>query len=175
MKDFLKKYHQKKIIWNMWIIALSLVMAIWINIFLIDWTDMWLNLKASVLNSQINSNEVKADLFLERNWENISLKNSKSISNLESISMSLTYNPENVSIISINSNIWEIINLWEKNSWIETIIISSNDKKLEEWSELISIKVQKNDDKSEQLNLINANFVDSNQDTYNLSTSWVTF
>ena len=52
MKDFIKKYHNKKIIWNLWIVVASLVMAIGINFFVIDWSELWNNLKASVINSQ---------------------------------------------------------------------------------------------------------------------------
>jgi hypothetical protein len=175
MKDFLKKYHNKKNIWNLGIIVASLIMAIWINIFLVDWTEMWTNLKASVLWSTIVNNEIKADIYLERNNSEIVLKNSKNISNTESISFSLTYNPTNVTILEIKSDIWEVIKLWESNSWIETIIISNISNNIDTNTILANIITEKQEDKSEQLNLINANFRDLDEEGFELSTSWITF
>lgn len=175
MKDFLKKYHTKKNIWNLGIVVASLIMAIWINIFLVDWTEMWTNLKASVLWSTIVNNEIKADIYLERNENEVILKNSKNISNTESISFSLTYNPTNVTILEIKSDIWEVMKLWESNTWIETIIISNIWKNIDSNSILASITTEKQEEKSEQLNLINANFRDLDEEGFELSTSWITF
>ena len=56
MKDIIKKYHKHKLFTNLNIVLVSLVMAIWINYFLVDWTQIWQNLKASVLNTQVNEN-----------------------------------------------------------------------------------------------------------------------
>ena len=56
MKDIIKKYHKHKLFTNLNIVLVSLVMAIWINFFLVDWTQIWQNLKASVLNTQVNEN-----------------------------------------------------------------------------------------------------------------------
>ena len=100
MKDFLKKYHNKKTIPNIGIVLTSLVLAFWINFLLIDWTEIWNNLKTSVLD--IETTEAKSDLYIE-NWVNtLIIKNSKDMQQLKNISLWLTYNPSEVEIISIS-------------------------------------------------------------------------
>ena len=120
MKDFLQKYHNKKTISNIGIVLTSLVLAFWINFLLIDWTEIWNNLKTSVLD--IETIETKSDLYIE-NWVNtLIIKNSKDMQQLKNISLWLTYNPSEVEIISIKSKLWEVISLWEKNTWFDTVL-----------------------------------------------------
>ncbi len=173
MKDFLKKYHNKKVIWNIWIAVTSLVLAFWINLFLIDSTYMWKELKTSVLDTKIA--EVKADLFLEKSENKIIVKNSKDILNTKNISLSITYNPEDLEIVNINSKLWEVSVLWEKNSWFETILLSMEANDIKSSDNLIEIETSVKQVKSTQLNMINANFKDANWEQYDLSTSWLTF
>ena len=173
MKDFLKKYHNKKVIWNIWIAVTSLVLAFWINLFLIDSTYMWKELKTSVLDTKIA--EVKADLFLEKSENKIIVKNSKDILNTKNISLSITYNPEDLEIVNINSKLWEVSVLWEKNSWFEIILLSMEANDIKSSDNLIEIETSVKQVKSTQLNMINANFKDANWEQYDLSTSWLTF
>lgn len=173
MKDFLKKYHNKKVIWNIWIAVTSLVLAFWINLFLIDSTSMWKSLKTSVLDTKVS--EVKSDLFLEKNENKIIVKNSKDILNTKNISLSITYNPEDLEIVNINSKLWEVSLLWEKNSWFETILLSMEANDIKSNDNLVEIETSVKEAKSTQLNMINANFKDANWDQYDLSTSWLTF
>ena len=148
MKDFLQKYHNKKTISNIGIVLTSLVLAFWINFLLIDWTEIWNNLKTSVLD--IETIETKSDLYIE-NWVNtLIIKNSKDMQQLKNISLWLTYNPSEV-----------LINIEPKN------IIKTDD--------LFEIETKKLVEKSTQINMINANFKDSSESKYNLSTSWITF
>lgn len=173
MKDFLKKYHNKKVIWNIWIAVTSLILAFWINLFLIDSTSMWKELKTSVLDTKVS--EVKADLFLEKSENKIIVKNSKDILNTKNISLSITYNPEDLEIVNINSKLWEVSVLWEKNSWFETILLNMEANDIKSSDNLIEIETSVKQVKSTQLNMINANFKDANWDQYDLSTSWLTF
>lgn len=173
MKDFLKKYHNKKVIWNIWIAVISIVLAFWINLFLIDSTSMWKELKTSVLDTKVA--EVKADLFLEKSENKIIVKNSKDILNTKNISLSITYNPEDLEIVNINSKLWEVSVLWEKNSWFETILLNMEANDIKSSYDILEIETNVKEAKSTQLNMINANFKDTNWDQYDLSTSWLTF
>lgn len=172
MKDFMKTYKKKKIAWNVWIVLTSLVLAFWINLFALDWTNIWASLKASVIDTKV---ENKADLYLEVNDEKVTVINSKKIEAADSISLSVNYNPENVVIIWFDSNYWEVTNIWSQNEWMNTIIIQTDWKDIEKWSDLLDIVLTKTVITSEQLNLINVNFKDNSGEQYNLSTSWITF
>lgn len=173
MKDFLKKYHNKKIIWNAWIILASLVLAFWINTFIIDWTNIWDSLKSSIIDSKTNT--IKADLYIENIENKILIKNWKDIQNIDTISLSIIYNPNNLDIKNIKSSYWEAITLWEKNTWSDTIIINIWNKNIVKNNTILELITNKKENKSEQLNLINVNFKDINWDKYDLSTSWITF
>lgn len=173
MQDILKKYRKNKLLSNINIIIASLVLAIWVNFILIDWTNVWQNLKASVLNSKVVHN--KSDISIEKiNGEMYILANKK-ISNLESLSFSLIYNPDIIKINNIKSKYWNITNL-TNTPWISSIILTSEKPvNVNTWDKLAIIKITKKDNKSENINIINANFKDSNSKYYSLSTSWITF
>ena len=76
MKDFLAKYKNRKIIWNIYIALASLGMAFIINILFIDWTNFEKNLRTSILDSWVVT-EAKADIFLWIDWEKVILKTQK--------------------------------------------------------------------------------------------------
>lgn len=174
MIDFIKKYQNNKLITNLNIIALSFVFAVGINIFLIDGTDIWKELKASILDAKVSST-VNADLYLQSSWENLYLVAWKNMSDINNLSISFVYNPENVSIKELNSNIWEVVNI-SNNPWISSIIITTNHiKNVANWEKVIEIKTTKKINKTENLNIINANFSDTNWQIYKLTTSGVSF
>jgi len=173
MKDFLKKYQKQNNISNLAIIVTSLVLAIWINIFLIDWTEIWSKLKTSVLDS--SQNEIKADLYIEKVENKILIKNSKDILATKNISFSITYNPSLIEIKEVKSDLWESMLLWEKNTWFETYLINIPWKDISKNTIISEVITSKNKDESTQINMINANFSDNSDEKYNLSTSWITF
>lgn len=173
MKDFVKKYQKNKLITNINIVLASLVLAFWFNFLLVDNTNLWKSLKTSVLNSQVN--EIKSDLYISsENWD-LYIFTNKNINNLESLSLSLNYNSENVSILETNSSVWDIVNL-TNTPWISSIILTNNEVvNLKKWDKIIRLLLDKKEDKTENLNIINANFKDINNETFLLSTSWITF
>lgn len=173
MKDFLKKYHKRRIIWNSLMVLWAFVFALSINFFLIDETDFWKNLKTSVLDAWDMSE--KADLYLENNSKNILLKNNKKINNLTDFSVSFTYNPEIISIEDIKSSYGEINILWEKSEWIITIILNAKWKNIEKNNNILELKIKKLKEESTNLNLLNANFKDSENQEFKFTTSWLTF
>ncbi|MDD2907429.1 MAG: hypothetical protein PHH98_02195 [Candidatus Gracilibacteria bacterium] len=173
MKDFIKKYHNKKLIGNTGIIVTSLVLALGINFFLIDSTSMGKELKTSVLDAGIT--EIKADLYVENNENNIIIKNSKQIVSPKTISLSLTYNPLELELKNINSKLGEITILGEKNSGFETVLLNTQNNDISANENIIEIETNRLAEKSTGLNMINANFKDISGEQYNLSTSGITF
>ncbi len=171
MKDFLKKYHNKNIMWNAWIIVASLVLAFGINEFLVDWTSLWNNLKASVINSSDIEN--RADVYLENSENTISLKNSKSMVWVENIRTTISYNPAEVSFSSIKSEVWEVVELWDWENWLNTIIIVVSWEDIEKNSKLLEIETKK--DTKVWINILNTSFKDKTWEVYNLSTSWIIY
>ena len=94
---------------------------------------------------------------------------------LKNISLWLTYNPSEVEIISIKSKLWEVVSLWEKNTWFDTVLVNIEPKNIIKTDDLFEIEAKKLIEKSTQINMINANFTDNTDEKYNLSTSWITF
>ncbi len=164
---------KNKLLSNLNIILASLVLAIWVNIFLIDWTNVGQNLRTSVLNSQ--TQEKLSDLSIQNDdWELYIVLN-KEIKSLNTLSLSLTYDNENISIWEVSSNIWDVINL-TNTPWISSIILTSEAlADVKKWDRLIKVQINKIIKKSENLNIINANFSDINDEQYLLSTSGITF
>lgn len=173
MNDILKKYKQSKIISNTWIVVTSLIIALWINFFVIDWTQLWSSLKTSILN--VNSNENKSDIYLENIDNRINLKANKEMKNIKNISLSIVYNPENVSIKNLVNNENQIVNIWNEN-WINSIILNfETSKNINAWENILQFETEKKIPSSENLNILNANFTDETWEMYMLSTSWITF
>jgi hypothetical protein len=99
-------------------------------------------------------------------WENID--------KVKSLSFSFTYNPEEVEIQDIFPNI-DTTRI-ENEKGITTFIINYKEiKKIKKWEELINFYISKKVWKTANLNLINANFTDSTDIKYDLTTSWIIF
>lgn len=179
MEDIIQKYKKEKKIKNISIIITSLALALGLNIALSS-TDSWKYLKASVINSTVWV-EKKSDLVLEsvkNSWNLVvNLKSTKEISKVKSISFSIVYNKDNVKIndkktFIDNSNLINIIN----NDWFNTVVINfKNPINIKSWEKIIDILLEKNKISKENLNLVNANIIDSDNNSFMLSTSGVEF
>lgn len=173
MTDILKKYKKHKLLSNINIVIASLVLAIWINFFLVDWTDIGKNLKTSVLDSETNI-EYKSDIYLEKTNNTISIYTSKKLEATENISFSIVYNPGNIEIQEVNSNFTKT----ELNNTpgISSIILDTGwSIDIEKNTKIANIYFNKKEEKTENVNIINANFKDKSWEIYLLSTSWITF
>ncbi|MDP2090033.1 MAG: hypothetical protein Q8K30_00420 [Candidatus Gracilibacteria bacterium] len=173
MKDFIKKYQNHKLMTNINIILASLILAIFLNFFVIDSTNIGQSLKTSILNSKVG--EEKADLYLQKIDNELFLVANKNMNNLDVLSLSLIYNPDNVSISEIRSELGEIANLGNEEG-IKTIILSTDKaKNITRGERILKIVTSKKEEKSENINIVNANFTDSNKGQFLLSTSGITF
>lgn len=172
MKDFIKDYRKRKMIWNFYIILSAFIMAFTLNFFVLDWTNLENNLKTSILDSSSNS-EIKADIFTEIKENKIILKNSKEMKNVKSISFSIAYDNSKIEILEWKSNLEKPEILGEKWSWIETFIINFNEKNIFKNEILAEINFKKLEETNSRINLLNANFTDSEENIFELTTSWV--
>ena len=178
MIDFLKKYQNKKFVKNTYFIVWAFVVAFALNLLIFESMNFWQNLKTSVLDSQNTleqqTEDKKSDIYIEeQNWK-LFLKNSKEISDLQSISFSLVYDNSSIENLEVNSTIWETQIIWEKWSGIETVIINANVENIEKNSILAEIKIQKKENIAfTAINLTNANFIDKQENIFNLTTSGI--
>jgi len=156
MQDILKKYKQHKLLWNIGIIVTSLIMAIWINFFVIDSTSIGQNLKTSVLNANNNVN----------------------LADVKRLSFNVSYNPETLTIEKINplnKKNAQILNI-SNDPWINSItIIYNNIINLKKSETIILLKTKKLKDQIENINIFDANFDDNKSQTSLLTTSWISF
>lgn len=174
MPDFLKEYKREKWLSIFWIIWVSLVLALWINFFVLDTTDIGKNLKASILD--VNNVWSKADFFLETNWNTIKLKASKTMQKPTNVSVSIAYNPEKLEVSDITTDLWDLIKLGVDDSGYQTFMINMDwTKDIVADSNVITITPIKKDNISTQINLVDANFIDNTWETYKLTTSGITF
>lgn len=178
-QDIIKKYKSNKMISNLWLIAMSLALAISIN-FIISDTKLWNSLKTNLQESKTTKNNL-SDLYmeLEKNWSNriIHIKTSKDIKELKNIGISFFYNSSTINIKDIVPDIenMELLKLVDTNGSKTLSISSSSPKNIKAWDSITTIFLDKHTDKLENLNLLNTNFTDFNNNTYYLSTSWVEF
>ncbi len=178
-RDIIKKYKSKKLISNLWIIAMSLALAISIN-FVISDTKLGNSLKTNLQESNKIAN-TSSDLYMEveKNWTNriVHIKTSKDIKSAKNIWISFFYNSSTVNIKDIVPDIenMDLLKLVDTN-WSKTLSLSSSaEKNIKAWDSIATIFLEKNTDKLENLNLINTNFTDSKNNSYYLTTAWIDF
>ncbi len=172
--DILNKYSKHKKLSNLSIIAISLVVAFWINFFVLNNTDISKNLKTNILESEVKND--LGNIYLENNENNLILKSNKEITNIDNISFSIAYNPENIEILEIIPKLnWEILDI-SNTPWLSTIILEYTESNTIKASEkILTIKTNKIIDKTENVNIISANFTDKDNNTFELTTSWITY
>lgn len=172
--DIIKKYKTHKKISNLSIIWISLVLALGINFLVINNTGITSNLKTSILENKAKND--LWDIYMESQWNSIIVKSSKQINNVTNITLSISYNPENISIKKIFPKYnWEISNI-SNVEWLSTIILDySESNNIKDNEKIITINAEKKIKQTENINIVNANFTDKDNNTYELTTSWVTF
>lgn len=173
MSNTIKNKKKRSIFSNTNIVLSSLVLALWVNFFLLDSTNIWQSIKTSVINSNIN--EVKSDLsIINNNWE-LEIIINKNINAIDNLSFSLIYNPEIISIKDAISDLWTIITL-SNTPWVSSIIFTPESIiNINKWDTIVKLQIEKSENISENLNILNANFKDVNWEQFLLSTSWITF
>nr|MDD3719776.1 hypothetical protein [Candidatus Gracilibacteria bacterium] len=173
MTDIFSKYKKHNLIKNTGLIAMSLVLAFGLN-FMVQDTSLGQKIQVSVINSGENSKV--GDLYLQKNNTNINLLSSKDMNQVKSLSLSITYNPANVLIENISSQIGgNLINQANEDGLNTLVINFLNPQDIKKGENILSILTSKKEEKLENLNIINANFTDLNNQVYLLSSSGVEF
>lgn len=172
--NVVKNYNRKKKMNTLSIVIISLVVAFGINFFIINNTDLSKNLKTNLLENSVKND--LGDIYIESIWNDLILKTNNSIADIENLSFSITYNPENIKISNIIPKLnWEILNV-SNTPWLSTIILEYSEvNNIKPWDKILTIKTIKSELKTENINIVNANFTDSENNTFELTTSWITF
>jgi len=174
MKDIIGKYKKHNLINNIWIVAASLVIAIGINFFVLD-GQVWDYVKTSVLEAGENSN--LANIYLKNTEESIKVFSNKDMSWVNELSLSIVYNPENVTLWKIYSTTLpsKITNIANEQGLSTLLVQLDSDTDISSGEEILQIEVTKTEQQTENLNIINANFSDNTWEKYLLSTSGIIF
>jgi hypothetical protein len=171
MMDFLKKYKKKQTIWTLGVVAMSLVLAVWINIFVLSGSGLEQNLQASVLNYK--GNTIKSDVYLDKQDNKLGLYSNTAIKQVKSLSVSLVYNAESLEISNFKSNLGTITPL-SHTAGISTILVTfPKALDISNTSQILTADITKNNNQLEQVNMIQANFTDISWVVYDISTSWI--
>lgn len=169
MTDILNKYNKQKRFSNISIVATSLVFAVGINVFLFDDSSLAKNLKTSVIDSEAQTQT--SDLYLEQDAVYFSLFSSKNMTNVKNVTFSVVYNPENINILKTNG-----LQLISRSAGISTYILQfETPKNIIKGEKVALLEINKNKNKAENINIVEANFTDNSNNTYSLSTSGITF
>lgn len=173
MIDIIKKYRKHNLMKNTGLVAVSLVMALWIN-FLVTDSSLWQKLQISVINSW--ENNTIWDIYLEKIDNTMNLVASKDMLKVKSISLSIAYNSTSLIINDIKSNIdWNLIKQ-ENDKWLITLVLDPKSPlDIKKWDSIFTISASKTQEKIENVNIINANFTDISDQVYLLSSSWVEY
>lgn len=175
MKDLFKSYHRKKVLTNLWILSLSAIFAVSINMTLLGW-QTWENLKANVL--EISEQDVSMPNFIAQNdGEKVIFSTSWILQNVSSISFSLAYNPE---ILELQESISPLVGsqiaaIENDEGYINYMINISENITIDEGSQLLTIPYERVWSGTIHMNVVNANFSDSAENVFFLSSEGIMF
>lgn len=171
MIDFLKKYKKKQTIGAFGIVAMSMVLALGMNLFVLDGSNLEQNIKASVLNYKWVA--VQSDIYLDKQDSFLSLYTNTPIQQVQSLSVSLVHNPGALELSGFTSNLGTITIL-SHTPGISTILFTFTQAiDISVGSQLFEAEILKKSSTLEQINMIQANFSDAQSTVFQLSTSWI--
>jgi len=159
---------------NIWIVAASLVIALSINFFMLDgWVGNYVKTSVLEAGESINTSNV----YLKNSEGSIKVVSNKNMKSVEELSLSLVYNPENTTIGEIFSTTLpsQITNISNEDGLNTLLIKLDTTSDIKAGQEILILEVNKAEIRTENLNVINANFTDSSGEKYILSTSWIIF
>lgn len=176
MEDIIQKYHKKKRKNTLAIIFTSLALAIGFN-FYINSTEVGQMVKWNLFETSSSHKEI-SDLSLGIQNNLVSLKSSKNMTWVKSISVTFVYNDENLSIkdtlVGIDGA--EIVDI-SNNAWYNTYLITfPHFTNISHWDDILKLVLEKQDiNLKEYINLSQANFIDQDERLYALSTSGIEY
>ena len=174
-----KQFEKHKLIHRIGFVAAALIVAVWVNTIVLN-GDFWNQLKTNVLESSAPVEE-KADVYLESvEWADssvMSIRAGKKMDAVETLSLWITYNPEQVELLDVFSNIvWLDLARIENTPWSATLIMTFSEvQDIQKWKDIVNFYLSKKENHTQHINIANANFTDETSTNYQLTTSWMTF
>jgi hypothetical protein len=117
------------------------------------------------------------DFSAEASENSIVFKNSQEMQNVTQIAFSLAYNFEILKLIKHSSslNIQDIALIENNDGFSSYIITMKEPVNISSDSEIIKLDYEKTSDETVHLNIVNVNFMDSEENSYLLSTQSIIF
>lgn len=177
MQDFIEKYKKKNLFTHISLLSLSFILALSIHVFLKD-SSFTQNLKWNVLE-QTTFSENTGDLSLQTiSNESQAVMLNKKLQNISRLSFSLSFNPENLTILSVlpSENIPSSVEIISNTPGFVTVLASFKTPiSAENPVELFRIQTEKKDDTISFINLIQANTTSTSNEISDLSSSGIDF
>lgn len=170
MKDIFRGYHRNKILTHVGVFLLSLICALGIQLLFTD-GDISHRLQANIVWGKMIAHtdiEKKEGLRAELRDNFIDIVLYESLSHMESISLSLVYDP---STIEIWDNIVENLLFVSTEAWIATLQYTlSENLSVKSGEVLFSLPLLRKNDSPTVINLYNASYIDHTSTNNTLST-----
>lgn len=177
MKDYLKNYKNHYSSHTLWIIGISLFLALAIN-FSFSGTNYGKNLKSSVIDATEQKKNT-GDMYLQltNNGESIGIKSSLTLSQVTKLAFSLSYNPETLKVIGVYPTDSDVTgkNLANTPGYQTTFLVFPTPRDIKAGETIATIKLQKWDNKTTTVNLFSVNTEDVNKNITEFSSSGIDF
>ncbi len=175
MKDLFNNYHKQKALSHLWILAISWVLAVSINMFVLDGA-RWDSLKANISELQ-NQNVIREDITIIQEENTISIQNNQVMDGVQQLSISFAYNQDLLVFWdSLSSIPGASISKIETTPWFSSfILIFDTPETFLENTEILNISYTRAGSETIHLNPINTNFIDWGENNYSLSVSSLIF
>ncbi len=179
MKDYIKKYTQKRFFSQISILWVSFFLALWIYFFVGN-SSVGKLVKTNIQEAWNYSNDASGDISIEKDTsynDQIMVKSNRNMSKVKAFSITFTYNAENLDI-KFFSSLFDGASLQNisNEAGIATVFLQFDDPRdIKKWDYLILLKTARKEDKLEFVNMMNANFRDEKWENYLLSTSGIDF
>ena len=176
MNDFFDRYKKYKILHHIWLLSVAFMIALWVHFMIISW-DIWKNITASVFDiSQEENIKHRADIYAEIEDNVLFIRNWQNIDNLNTINFTIAYNPE--LWVLDTSQIWWLeveTQIHENEPWLiyVQLILQDEYQNLPAESRIARLPYTQIESWRQFFNIIQASFIDGNEEIYLLTSSWI--
>lgn len=175
MKDLFNNYHRQKALSHLWILAISWVLAVSVNMFVLGGSSGDA-LKANI--KELQTQEVnQQDVIISQDLDTISIMNTQSMDSVVQFGISFAYNQDLLQLWDTQSKIpVATISKIETTPWFSSfIVVFDQPTNISENSTILDITFTRNSDETIHFNPININFTDVSENSYDLSSSSLIF
>lgn len=175
MKDLFNNYHKQKALSHLWILAISLVLAVSINMFLLGGTSGE-SLKANIKELQ-TQDIITQDISITQENNILSIQNKQVMDQVLQLSISLAYNPDLLVFWDTISSLpgASISKIETTPGFSSFILVFDSPVNFSKDTQIINLSYTRIGSETIHLNPININFIDSGGNNYSLSASSLIF